>query len=947
MAGEPPLTFGPPLSREDTTPREKKLDVDIRSGQQNIQKSQADIANDRERIRLDREKFLLDLAAKGLMIDDKGEIVPRPGGAVGVSTRPAESPERTKALAQIGAARDLDKSIVELERLFYRGPGRTRGIMGGKDYLPLVANKRFDKAAEANRGVIKKALALTGGELNTAAEAEAALGPYIPSSKAYDKTNIDAFNRLRQKRDEAWRLGIQTLGGIPDVNGVVTPLDPSKVTDALQVAPWLQREQKRPKTEDEIATAAATGAQPETAYPPEASAFNQAMAVTAPLVAAGTDTTEVSKPIPEEMQQEMQEWFAQHPRGSLSIEDFANFRNALDAKYGYGKRDYTDPGSVEFVKNYNSSAPLNTAIPPPLAPDTRNALEKVAGAAVMSPVGTTAATALSGAGLNLADLALSDEMQALRELNPNAAVLGDVLGSVGGASALSKAGSNVAEKLFSKSAPELYRKIMSGGKGATIARQMLNDVAQGTIYGGAVEGDAGTGAVSGATGNVMGLGFGKIGGAFLRGLKRTPEADLLIKYGVPDLTVGQQLGGVSKRVEDAATSLPVAGDVINARRGESLLSANRAAFQQVAGEPIGLGEDALKELARRREKAYTDALGGHIFDLNNPQFTAEMAQALAARGQLTDEFATKFDQAVKNAVAETPIGQGGTMTGEQYQQAQRRLSGYKGETTKPGFEKDYRDALSGVSSALRGEVERQAPEVIPALSAADKMYRGEKILQDAINRAKFDTMNLGADVFRPGDLTSAVSKSKLKYPGEVPLADFAEAAQSVLPSKLPDSGTARRAMFGALTLGGVGAVTGSGSSAAEGGNLSDIVTSGGAGAAVPLATLGLLAAGGTRGGQRALSKLLFDRPQTAKVLGNLTEKYAPKVGTGLIPFVMQGTQPDTSEVGWYDPETDTLVLPDGSRIKRDGTPVAKKASGGSAKKAPARTRDELYSRYLG
>ena len=51
--------------------------------------------------------------------------------------------------------------------------------------------------------------------------------------------------------------------------------------------------------------------------------------------------------------------------------------------------------------------------------------------------------------------------------------------------------------------------------------------------------------------------------------------------------------------------------------------------------------------------------------------------------------------------------------------------------------------------------------------------------------------------------------------------------------------------------------------------------------------------------------------------------------------------------GWYDPETDTLVLPDGSRVKRDGTPIVEKAKGGRAKAPPARSREELYARYMG
>lgn len=940
--------FGPPPPSRKTGQQQKR-DVDIASGQQGIVKSEADIKNDAERIRLDREKFLLDLAQKGLMLDDKGQIVPRPGGTMGVTARPAESKERTTALAQVAAAQSLDKAIIDLEKAYYKGPGRTHGAMGVLDFLPTPANKAFDKAAAANRGVVKNAQSLTGGELNTAAEAEAALGPYIPSSSSYDSSNQDAFARLRDLRDKAWRLGIQTLGGIPDVNGNVTPLDPSAVTDALQVAPWLEREQKAPGAENAAATAAAPRqAAPEqgaaaNAYPAGASAMNQAGAFGTPLVAADVGATEVSKPMPEEMQQEHQEWLSKHPRGTLTLKDYATFRSALDTKYGFGAHDFaSDPRTKDFIEGYNGPGPVNVSIPPNTSKDERNKFSQYTGAAAMTPVGTAATTALAGTSLNIADYLLPDQMQMLREMNPNAAVAGDVLGSIGGTKVISKSGEKLTEKLLSKY-PSLSKKVLADTKFGNAARSLLTDTTQGALYGGATEGDAGTGAFSGATGNVVGNVLGKVGGSFLRGLTRTPEADLLMRYGVPDMTIGQQLGGKARAIEDAATSVPLVGDVINARRGESLLGANEAAFRNVAGENIGYGKQATEALADIRRRAYDDALNNRTFDLDTPEFKADMANALSARSKLTDEFTGKFDTAIKNALEGTPSGQTGTMTGQEYQQAQRKLSGYKAAAQKPGFEQDYRDALGDVSKVLRDTIEAQEPELIPYLAAADKMYRGEKILKSAMDKARFDTLGLGADVFRPQDLTAAVYESGRKYPGAVPLGEFSEAMQNVLPSKMPDSGTAKRAMLGALTIGGLGAIGGAGSSAAEGGNLTDIVTTGGQGAAIPLATMAVLAAGGSKAGQRALTTALFSRPTWAKTLGDLTEKYTGKLSPGMTPLLVQGSKPGENALGFYDEETDTITLPDGSRIHRDGTPVVEKAKGGRVK--PARNKAELAARY--
>lgn len=634
---------------------------------------------------------------------------------------------------------------------------------------------------------------------------------------------------------------------------------------------------------DSLQTAAPAQADASTALPDNA-AFAQPIEMSA----AASDAEKKSMPIPPEMQAEMNAWLAENPRGTVGLKAYANVRRALDAKYGF-RPDVPyedDPRTIEYLKQYNDpKQPVNVTIPPVTVDDTRNMLERAAGAAVMSPVGTAAATGISGLGLNAAD-ALLPQMAQLRELNPDAAMAGDILGSIGGSSALAKLGGASASKLLAQ-APELQKYITSGGKGATFLRNLLSDATQGAAYGAAVEGDGTTGAISGAGGTVLGKTLGNAGDFILRGADRAPTVQKLIdRYGVEDLTIGQQLGGAPKSIEDAATSIPIVGDVINARRAESIADLNKAAFREVGGQPMGYGDEGMAAVKAMRAKAYDDAVAGKQFDLNDPLFTQEMIDALATRSRLTGEFADKFDLAVKNSIINTPIGRSGTMSGSDYQQAQRSLSGYKGETTKPGFEKDYRDALGGVGNVLRETVERQDPTLVPLLREADTMYRGEKILADAIERAKMDPTGLGADVFTPGNLTQAVSASGRKYPGTPPLKELSRLAQNVIPSKMPDSGTARRAALTGLGVAGAGGIAGGGLGYnSETGLSGEDAAYGAVTTLTPLAILSLL---GSRGGQRGLSKFMFDRPAVGGNIADLVEKYTPDrvLAPGLIPTLV-------------------------------------------------------------
>jgi hypothetical protein len=200
-----------------------------------------------------------------------------------------------------------------------------------------------------------------------------------------------------------------------------------------------------------------------------------------------------------------------------------------------------------------------------------------------------------------------------------------------------------------------------------------------------------------------------------------------------------------------------------------------------------------------------------------------------------------------------PIAQSGQMTGETYQQGMRGLSGYKAEMTKPGFEADYRDALSGAQNVLRGQMQRGGGQsVVEGLGKADQSYRMAKVIQQAQNAAKNGSGTGIPGLPSPAQFNTAATANAKKFGGARPFGSLIDAGQKVLPSKVPDSGTAGRlaqlAMPGLIAGGaGAGYASGGGEGAATGG-------------ATTLGLMALLAAGGTKGGQKAINKLLFARP---------------------------------------------------------------------------------------
>lgn len=547
----------------------------------------------------------------------------------------------------------------------------------------------------------------------------------------------------------------------------------------------------------------------------------------------------------------------------VTLQDIENMKRALEVKAQGGAAGFT-----------------------PNASGKRDQLDVILGNALMSPTGTAAATAVSGLGFNALDGIFNGKMQALRDLNPGMAAVGDVGGAIGGTAALSKLVRGGVEQGLSRFSQKAADRLLSDTARARLTRGVLADTAFGTSYGANVEGNAALGGGSAAVGSLAGNAAGKVLGAALGGIRRTPAAEYLKGQGI-DLTIGQQMGGNWKRLEDAMTSVPFAGDMVINRNADSITGLNRAAFREAGID--GIGKEGMEALGQARQQAYTDAVAGRQFDLNDPQTIQEMQAALTARNSLPPDYAAKFDIAVQNRVANTPIGQTGEMTGEQFQQSMRGLNDYKNIEGVSGFEDDYRNAIGGVQGALRGVVERQSPEIIPYLKQADQLYRKEKILQDALNRNRKDASGIGTDLFRPSDLTEAAFQNSKKF-GKPPFFDLAKAAQEVIPSKLPDSGTARRIMVGTIGAGGLtggGALTGYNGENTQG---ADLLSGGGQGALSALGIAALLSASGSKAGQKALTKVLMERPKVLQDFGAFIRKQQGLLGTAAAPLFIKASQ---------------------------------------------------------
>lgn len=459
-------------------------------------------------------------------------------------------------------------------------------------------------------------------------------------------------------------------------------------------------------------------------------------------------------------------------------------------------------------------------------------------------------------------------MELLRENHPISSVIGEAAGSLLPGAA--------AERAVGYGARLLNRvrgiETLSRGSGelrtiGEMVRRPLGNAAYGGAYGaGSSDDDRMGGAFRGALLSAAG---GEAGDRATAGVgraltgARNEASRYLTERGIP-LTIGQiganggVVGRTLSRVESALESVPLLGNAIRARRADSFRAMNEAAFSDALSSIGGpttreVGEQGVEAARGAVGRAYNDALRDvRVRADDDPAFVNEMRAAMDLGSRLPDDLRAHFDNFVENRLAHELVD--GELTGEGYQALRQELREDRMAVKGQLGARRYVTAVRRLEGALERLVQRGAPDAVPALQAADRAYRRTRVVEGAVGRS-INNQGEGG-VFTPAQLGLEARTNARRFGGDEattnrPFYELQRNSQNVLPSNVPNSGTADRAWvlqaFPAIVAGGAYQT-----------GLVDKNT------AALFAGLGLPY---TRRGQQMLQKLLVNRPDRVRQIG--------------------------------------------------------------------------------
>jgi hypothetical protein len=411
--------------------------------------------------------------------------------------------------------------------------------------------------------------------------------------------------------------------------------------------------------------------------------------------------------------------------------------------------------------------------------------------------GDSIGDAFSGTGEHTREADLLKTLQA--GANPTASFVGNLSGGV-----LGTLGSGA---------------ITGAGKAvATLApRALAGDALFGSLYGAGEDNDnrlggAVAGGIAGAVGGALGRGVVRQAGNIIGG-SGSGAGRLLYDAGVLQTPgqIGEASGGMFgrflKRREDRLTGFSGIGDAIGRQQERGLRQFNNAAFREGVGEvPPNIAEDGVQYIEDQIvPQAYGRALDGQNFvaDHGFEQAVGRNLDLARGVGGLESEAPYQLQRAVAPFVDEA-----GNISGHNMQnitqELQRRAARLDRSQASTG--PDAAALLRDTSDELGAMVERQAPGVMDQFREANSIYRNGQIIKDAVGRA----LNTEG-VFTPAQLGMAARANAKKYGGNYanptrPFFDLQRAGQQVLPSKVPDSGTAGRQAAGEGVTGAIRAL---------------------------------------------------------------------------------------------------------------------------------------------
>ncbi len=323
-------------------------------------------------------------------------------------------------------------------------------------------------------------------------------------------------------------------------------------------------------------------------------------------------------------------------------------------------------------------------------------------------------------------------------------------------------------------------------------------------------GAAGAGAETGAPGTrgategaAVGLGATGLGAgaAHVVGKWVAPEAQRLMQAGVK-LTPGQMSGGWRDALEQKLSgTFPILGHFIQRARGQSILDWNSATLNKALasiGEKITgdtkSGYGAVEEAGDKISAGYDKVLDDpNVKFIADKQYADDIDSINKETKLLPAANREQFFSMIDHALRDPEIT--GLPTGRQLKAGlsvlginARRYS----RSQMPG-DQHMAELLTDYQNALRDGLARSNPQAAQKLSALDNAWHHMVIIENAAGRRL-----TSGGVFMPSDLLGGVksganSVRKRSFSrGKAFLQKWANDAQKVLPSKIPDSGTAGR-----------------------------------------------------------------------------------------------------------------------------------------------------------
>lgn len=766
--------------------------------------------------------------------------------------------QRGLLLNQYRTLGNLATGVNELRGLYnenLKGKNPLEGLLGKLRPQDAV----FNDASGGLSAYVAGALGLSGQQFNTPVEQQLFIGSILPRATDSDEQIVRKLDRLEGLIERAKGQGRQILGITPERD----PLANDKAIQALE-----SRTGGSAPPPSDLGGAGPTGGVTSRGGFVQVPALNGIGQEVASMV----DTGASSDQIMQYLTQRYADTATEHggkvratPEQRAWIDDIVQKRRANP-----------DKPLSDFATGWERLGGYE-------APDEGWSL---GGAIAESPLGAGIMSAGNAVTFgNLGNLAGDDAgavLNASRDENPLAAFTGDIVGSglaMGGlGGAATKAGVPYLTAALTRGGGIGADMLYGGVRGASETEGGLGEKAAGGLFGLAAAGG----------GNALGRGIVSGAGRATRGVSN--EAVRLLNERGISMTPGQILGQdgfIGRRLgalENAIESVPFIGGNFRDRRMQGVGEYGRAQLEENLGS-IGFdaaGDQFDADMLGRAQQAVGDSysfLDGRTFSPDN-QVVAELAAALNA-GRTVPTQGDAF-----GAIMDRNIGplfdNGGNLSGRGFQDAVQTLRGARSDFAKEGAMGNMAgDAISDIEAALMGMVERQAPDAIEDLTRANQAYAGLV----PIENASITATNAG-NQFTPAQYGRAAVNNIKKFGGrgaaargDIPGGELQRAAQQVLPSQVPNSGTADRGMAAMLLPAALG-----GSAVAAGGLTDD-----------PLLTAVLIGLTGasTQTGQRTLQRALLDRPDALRNAGeyvyqlrDLGGRGGGALGAGSIPWLL-------------------------------------------------------------